>query len=157
MTWTCAIRANTLDLMHKNNYYRKRRLKRGESGIYIAICKRPWVERVQLVQTRSARCTIIIQIDHEERIIEKEKRSQKKNIGFRVLLRSWEEHDKPCLIPIAHKQKNIKTTKKIVSKCCDTTVKSLLLINKPNQVKRKKIDSIEELVPLDHPRAMIWT
>ena len=34
-------------------------------------------------------------------------------------------------------------------------VKSLLLINRPNQVKRKKIDWIEELVPPDHPRAMI--
>ena len=34
-------------------------------------------------------------------------------------------------------------------------VKSLLLINRPNQVKRKKIDWIEEPVPPDHPRAMI--
>ena len=37
----------------------------------------------------------------------------------------------------------------------DIAVKSLLLINKPNQVKRKKIDWIEEPVPPDHPRAMI--
>ena len=40
--------------------------------------------------------------------------------------------------------KNIKITtttkEKIVSKCSDTTVKSLLLIIRPNQVKRKKID-----------------
>ena len=34
-------------------------------------------------------------------------------------------------------------------------VKSLLLINRPNQVKRKKIDWIEEPIPPDHPRAMI--
>ena len=34
-------------------------------------------------------------------------------------------------------------------------VKSQLLINRPNQVKRKKIDWIEEHVPPDHPQAMI--
>ena len=35
------------------------------------------------------------------------------------------------------------------------SVKSLLQINRPNQVKRKKIDWIEEPVPPDHPQAMI--
>ena len=38
---------------------------------------------------------------------------------------------------------------------CGPIVKNLLLINRPNQVKIKKIDWIEEPVPPDHPRAMI--
>ena len=53
------------------------------------------------------------------------------------------------------RKKTSKQKKKNVSKSSDTNVKSLLLINRPNQVKGKKIDWIEEPVPPDHPRAMI--